>query len=77
MQSGIISVAARLGFDVSLYKPSPDHKKIQVLGHYICQADNLLQADVISIGKYEELLLDAFRDDIVFGGEEEGGEVID
>ena len=29
------------------------------------------------MGKYEELLLDAFRDDIVFGGEEEGGDVID
>ena len=77
MQSGIISAAARLGFDVSLYKPSPEDKKVQVLGHYIYQADNLLQADVISMGKYEELLLDAFRDDIVFGGEEEGGDVID
>ena len=77
MQSGIISAAARLGFDVSLYKPSPEDKKVQVLGHYIYQADALLQADVISMGKYEELLLDAFRDDIVFGGEEEGGDVID
>ena len=52
-------------------------KKIRVLGHYICQAENLLQADVISIGKYEELLLDAFRDDIVFGEESEEGVIID
>ena len=57
--------------------PAAEDKKVQVLGHYIYQADNLLQADVISMGKYEELLLDAFRDDIVFGGEEEGGDVID
>lgn len=77
MQSGIISAAARLGFDISLYEPLPNNKKIQVLGHYICQADNLLKADIISAGKYEELLLDAFRDDIVFGSEEEGGEIID
>ena len=77
MQSGVISAAARLGFDVSLYKPSPEDKKIRVLGHYICQAENLLQADIISMGKYEELLLDAFRDDIVFGSEAEGGDVFD
>lgn len=77
MQNGIISAAARLGFDVSLYKPSPENKKIQVLGYYICQADKLLQAEMISVGKYEELLLDAFRDDIVFGDDEEDGDVID
>lgn len=77
MQSGIISLAARLGFDVSLYKPSPEDKKILVLGHYICQADKLLQADIISAGKYEELLLDAFRDDIVFGIEAEEVDAID
>ncbi len=77
MQSGIISRAARLGFDVSLYKPSPEDKKMRVLGHYICQAEHLLQADMISNGKYEELLLDAFRDDIVFGEDLEGGVVID
>lgn len=77
MQTGIISTATKLGFDVSLYKPSPEDKKIRVLGHYIYQAENLLQSDIISIGKYEELLLDAFRDDIVFGEELEGGVVID
>ena len=77
MQSGIISIATRLGFDVSLYKPSPEDRKMRVLGYYICQAENLLQADVISNGKYEELLLDAFRDDIVFGEESEGGVIID
>lgn len=77
MQLGIINMAAKLGFDVSLYKPSPENKKIQVFGHYICQAENLLQAEIISTGKYEELLLDAFRDDIVYGEEWEGGLLID
>lgn len=77
MQSGIIAVAAKLGFDTALYKPSPEDKKIRVLGHYIHQAEDLLQKDIISAGKYEELLLDAFRDDIVFGEEEGGGLIID
>lgn len=77
MQAGIISLATKLGFDVSLYKSSPNDKKMRVLGYYIYQAEKLLQADMISNGKYEELLLDAFRDDIVFGGETEGGEILD
>ncbi len=77
MQCGVISAAARLGFDVSLYKNSPEDKKIRVLGHYISQAENLLNSDIISMGKYEELLLDAFRDDIVYGSEEEGGYALD
>lgn len=79
MQSGIISKAARLGFDVSLYKPSPEDKKTQVLGHYITQAEKLFGMETISNGKYEELLLSAFRDDIVFGYEDEteGGGIVD
>lgn len=77
MQGGIISVAARLGFDTSLYKPTEENKKMQVLGHYICQAENLLDNDVISQGKYEELLLDAFREDIVYGLESEEGDIVD
>lgn len=77
MQAGIISLATRLGFDISLYKPSPEEKKIRVIGHYIYQAENLLHENVISNGKYEELLLDAFRDDIVFGDETEGGDILD
>lgn len=40
------------------------------------QADQLLNRDIISYGKYEELLLAAFRDDLVYGTEE-GGELID
>ena len=77
MQGGIISAAARLGFDTSLYKPTEENKKMQVLGHYICQAENLLDNDVISQGKYEELLLDAFREDIVYGLESEEGDIVD
>lgn len=77
MQSGIIGIAAKLGFDTALYKPSSEDIKRRVLGYYIYQAENLLQKDIISAGKYEELLLDAFRDDIVFGEEEGGGLIVD
>lgn len=67
MQTGVIHRAALLGFDTSLYSPSADNKKIQVLGYYLHKAKKLLDEEIISQGKYEEFLLDAFRDDIVFG----------
>lgn len=77
MESGIIGFAARLGYDTNLYYPSPEDKKMLVLGHYITMTEELLEKDCISQGKYEELLLDAFRDDIVFGIDEDDGDLID
>lgn len=77
MQVNIINRAARLGYDNSLYKPSEENKKIKVLGHYVTQVEKLLEDDIISNGKYEELLLDAFRDDIVYGNETDGGDIVD
>lgn len=77
MQIGIIALATRMGFDTALYQPSQENKRMRVFGHYIYQADKLLQGEIISNAKYEELLLDAFRDDIVFGEETEGGDMID
>lgn len=77
MQSGVISIATRLGLDTSLYKPSPENTNMRTLGHYVCQAENLFRADIISTGKYEELLLDAFRDDIVFSEKLEEDDIVD
>lgn len=77
MQKDVILSAARLGYDASLYKPTPENENKRTYGHYIKQAEDLLQSELISAGKYEELLLEAFRDDIVYGGEMEGGELID
>lgn len=70
---GIIETAAKLGYDTTLYLPSSDNKKSKVFGRYITSAEKLLEKGRISQGKYEGLLLDAFRDDIVYGidGEEE------
>ena len=73
MEVGIKETAAKLGYDISLYRPSPENKKAIVFGHYITSSEKLLKGEMISHGNYEALLLDAFRDDIVYGidGEEE------
>lgn len=72
METGVMGLAARLGYDTSLYRPAPEKKERMVLGRYLALSEKLLEEECISHGKYEELLLDAFRDDIVFGdlGEE-------
>lgn len=72
MEVGITETAAKLGFDTTLYRSSPEGKKAIVLGCYITSTGKLLEKEMISQGKYEGLLLDAFRDDIVYGidGEE-------
>lgn len=76
MRLGIVSAARRRGYDVTLYGSAPDHRKKKVFGHYIQLADELMEQEIISRGKYEELLLDAFREDLVFG-EEHGGGLVD
>ncbi len=65
MESGVTRTALRLGFDASLYEPSPEHLRYRTLGSYIKKATELLEQDLVSCGKYEELLLDAFRIDLV------------
>ncbi|WP_207669558.1 hypothetical protein [Caproiciproducens galactitolivorans] len=46
-------------------------------GYYIQQAEKALEQGLISNGKYNELLLSAFRSDLVYGEEIEGGELLD
>ncbi len=65
-----------MGYDEKLYLPSPERLQKRTYGHYIKQVEELQQKDIVSSGKTDELLLDAYRDDIVFG-EDIGGEVID
>lgn len=69
--------AEALGYSSDLYKPLPAGKQYMTYGNYIKQAERLLSEGLISNGKYEQLLLDAFRTDLVYGDEEEGGDVID
>lgn len=74
---GVKTTARNLGYDDTLYSPTPvDHRK-RTLGHYLIQVDLLREKDLVSRGKIDELLIEAYRDDIAFGLFEDGGEVID
>lgn len=76
-QSDIINSARKLGYDTKLYLPNQETEKRRVYGHYIKMTEDLLNADLISNGKYEQLLLDAYREDLVYGLNEDGGEIVD
>jgi hypothetical protein len=76
MRSRIISHALALGYDDRLYRPLPEGKSRMTYGRYIKRAEELLRRGLISNGKFEELLLEAFRADIVYGSDE-GGELLD
>ena len=76
MRTSIISHALSLGYDDTLYRPLPESKARMTYGRYIKRAEELLNRGLISDGKYEELLLEAFRADLVYGLDE-GGELVD
>lgn len=77
MMKSVRRLAESMGFSTELYKPLPTEKQYMTYGNYIVQAGEVLQKELVSDGKYEELLLSAFRSDLVYGDNEEGGEVID
>lgn len=57
--------ALRLGYDLVLYKAC-DKNTHSTTGRYLSLVHTLKDASLISQGKYETYLLDAFRDDLVF-----------
>jgi Zn-dependent peptidase ImmA (M78 family) len=77
LKIGIIASARRLGFTDELYVPSPESRQTFTSGSYIGLAERLLGSEAISSGKYEELLLDAYRADIVYNLAAEGLETYD
>ncbi len=76
-KKSVVRTAAALGFDTSLYRPSKIEKKYKTYGYYLKQAQKLLKNGKISDGKYEQLLIEAFRDDVVFENEMEEEELDD
>lgn len=76
LKSSVRSRAVIMGYSSELYRPLPAEKQYKTYGLYIDQADKVLKNNLISDGKYEELLLAALRPDLVYGEEEEG-DVID
>ncbi|SDB27418.1 ImmA/IrrE family metallo-endopeptidase [Eubacterium oxidoreducens] len=72
-----VKQSARLaGFNEALYNPLPENERYYVYGKYIINAEKMLNENKISYGKYEEYLLTAYREDIVYGTSD-GGEIID
>ena len=67
MKANVIRSAQRLGFSADLYQANTNSKQFLTIGSYVRIANELYNSEKISLGKYEELLLDAYRDDIVFG----------
>lgn len=67
LKKDVIKTARSLGFSTELYKPTPKDYQFMTTGSYVRLAEELRTKELISSGKYEELLLDAFRADIVYG----------
>jgi Zn-dependent peptidase ImmA (M78 family) len=63
----LIQEAENMGFRMDLYRPLPEEKQYGTYGHYIRQARKLYEQEQISNGQYEQLLTDAFREDMVYG----------
>ena len=63
---GVMPAARSLGYDDRLYKPLPVEMQKRTYGHYLKQVEVLRQNGLVSSGKIDELLLDAFCDDIAF-----------
>ena len=63
--------AGTLGFSTELYDCSAEDSRYKTYGNYIELAGQVYDSGMISAGKYDELLLDAFRADLVYGEEEE------
>lgn len=77
MMKDVILSAQLLGYSDELYRALPEEKQKMTYGKYIKQSKLLLEKNIISSGKYEELLLEAFRPDIVYGFGNEEGELFD
>ena len=77
MKTGIIRSAQKLGYNDKLYLPSPEDKRYFTFGKYGKIAEDLKEKELLTNGKYEELLLSAFRSDIVYGLDTEGEESYD
>jgi Zn-dependent peptidase ImmA (M78 family) len=77
LKTDVSRSARRLGYDDSLYIPTPKEKQYLTTGSYIGLLEKLKNKDLISQGKYEEYLLEAYRPDIVYNLNSSGEEKYD
>ena len=66
-----------MGYSGELYTPSSEDKSYFTTGEYIRKVELISEKDLISNGKREEMLLDAFRADIVYNLNKEGMDMND
>ena len=67
LKSVQIGYSARInGFSDSLYNPSSESEKYFSLGKYIRSVEKAFNDNKITAGKRDELLLDAFRNDLTY-----------
>ena len=67
----VSTVAAKLGYGKELYLPTDKNKQYFTTGEYSRKVEKMAKKDLISEGKMEELLLEAYRADIVYNIDEE------
>ena len=67
----VSSEAATLGYGKELYYSTDKNKQYFTTGEYIRKVEKMAKEELISEGKREELLLDAYRADIVYNFDEE------
>ena len=67
----VSTVAAKLGYGKELYLPTDKNKQYFTTGEYIRKVEKMAKKDLISEGKMEELLREAYRADIVYNIDEE------
>jgi hypothetical protein len=77
LKNGVRSQAASLGYDTTLYEPTPEDKKYYSLGKYIRVIEEAKAEERLTDSKYESLLLDGFRSDIVYNLNEDIEEFYD
>jgi len=63
-------VAAKLGYSKELYQATKEGEQYFTTGEYIRKVEQAAERDFISFGKREELLMDAYRADIVYDFDE-------
>ena len=69
-EKDIIREADRLGYDTSLYKPSPENQKYSSIGELIRLTEKAYDDEKITGGKRREILLKSFRNDIIHNSNE-------
>ncbi len=67
----ISAMASKLGYGKELYLPTEEGKRYFTTGEYVRKVEKVARMDLISEGKKEELLLEAYRADIVYNLDEE------